>query len=134
MTIEALQEKRATLLATARELAAGDGDYFASNHEQAVRIALARGKQQHDKREDLKKRDAERETRAGPPRERPARARRMLEHADDAALRDRGQSLLLTYWPSEFSQVRGQYRHTSYGEGIKANEFLFQFQIGRAHV
>jgi len=26
-----------------------------------VRIALARGKQQHDKREDLKKRDAERE-------------------------------------------------------------------------
>ena len=40
---------------------------------------------------------------------------------------DKGGSLLLTFWPSEFSQIRGQYRHTRYGEGIKANEFLFQF-------
>jgi hypothetical protein len=40
--------------------------------------------------------------------------------------------LLVTYWPSEFSQIRAQYRHTSYGEGIKANEVLFQllFSIG----
>ena len=51
------------------------------------------------------------------------------EHADDAALRDRGQSLLLTYWPSEFSQVRGQYRRTKYATGDLANEFLFQFQF-----
>jgi len=51
------------------------------------------------------------------------------EHADDAAMRDRGQSLLLTYWPSEFSQVRGQYRRTKYGTGDLANEFLFQFQF-----
>jgi hypothetical protein len=49
------------------------------------------------------------------------------ERADDSSLVDEGASLLLTYWPSEFSQVRGQYRHASYGEGIKANEFLFQF-------
>jgi hypothetical protein len=51
------------------------------------------------------------------------------ERADDPSLVDNGGSALLTYWPSEFSQVRGQYRHTSYGEGIKANEFLFQFQF-----
>jgi hypothetical protein len=51
------------------------------------------------------------------------------ERADDPSLVDKGGSAILTYWPSEFSQVRGQYRHTSYGEGIKANEFLFQFQF-----
>jgi hypothetical protein len=51
------------------------------------------------------------------------------ERADDPSLVDKGGSAVLTYWPSEFSQVRGQYRHTSYGEGIKANEFLFQFQF-----
>jgi len=49
------------------------------------------------------------------------------ERADDPSLVDKGGSLLLTFWPSEFSQIRGQYRHTSYGEGIKADEFLFQF-------
>ena len=51
------------------------------------------------------------------------------EHADDAAMRDRGQSLLLTYWPSEFSQIRGQYRRTKYATDDLANEFLFQFQF-----
>ena len=49
------------------------------------------------------------------------------ERADDPSLVDKGGSLLLTWWPSEFSQIRGQYRHTSYGEGVKADEFLFQF-------
>ena len=34
------------------------------------------------------------------------------DRADDASLFDTGQSLVLTYWPSEFSQVRGQYRRT----------------------
>ena len=29
-------------------------------------------------------------------------------------LRDKGGSVFLTYWPSEFSQVRGQYRRTAY--------------------
>jgi hypothetical protein len=54
------------------------------------------------------------------------------ERADDPSLVDKGGSLLLTFWPSEYSQIRGQYRYTRYGEGIKANEFLFQllFSIG----
>ena len=51
------------------------------------------------------------------------------EHADDAALRDTGQSLLLTFWPSEFGQLRGQYRRSKYATGETANEFLFQFQF-----
>ena len=50
-------------------------------------------------------------------------------HADDETLRDSGQSLMVTYWPSEFSQVRGQYRRTNYAIGDLANEFLFQFQF-----
>jgi hypothetical protein len=49
------------------------------------------------------------------------------ERADDSSLVDKGASALLTYWPSEFSQIRGQYRHTRYADGIKANELLFQF-------
>ena len=48
---------------------------------------------------------------------------------DALALRDTGGSLVLTYWPSEFSQIRGQLRRTRYGEGLTANEFLFQFQF-----
>jgi hypothetical protein len=47
----------------------------------------------------------------------------------DAALQDTGGSLLLTFWPSEFSQIRGQLRRTRYGEGETANELLFQFQF-----
>jgi hypothetical protein len=50
-------------------------------------------------------------------------------HADDASLLDTGGSLLLTFWPSEFSQVRGQYRRTNYALGPTADEFLFQFQF-----
>jgi hypothetical protein len=42
-------------------------------------------------------------------------------------VQDTGGSILLTYWPSEFSQIRGQLRRTQYGEGFTANEFLFQF-------
>ena len=49
--------------------------------------------------------------------------------ADDETLHDVGHSLILSYWPSEFSQVRGQYRHTNYAIGDPANEFLFQFQF-----
>ena len=54
------------------------------------------------------------------------------ERADEPSLVDKGGSLLLTYWPSEFSQIRGQYRHTRYGDGITANELLGQllFSIG----
>jgi hypothetical protein len=49
-----------------------------------------------------------------------------------ANLTDRGGSLVLTYWPSEFSQIRGQYRHTSYADNISANELFMQiiFSLG----
>jgi hypothetical protein len=60
------------------------------------------------------------------------------ERALDPALVDTGGSLLLTFWPSEFSQLRGQFRRTRYAEGQTANELLFQllFSIGAhgAHV
>jgi hypothetical protein len=49
------------------------------------------------------------------------------ERASDSSLTDKGASFLLTYWPSEFSQVRGQFRRTRYAEGVTANEALFQF-------
>jgi hypothetical protein len=51
------------------------------------------------------------------------------DHSERASesLTDKGGSLILTYWPSEFSQIRGQYRYTRFGEGRTANEFLFQF-------
>ena len=49
------------------------------------------------------------------------------DRATNATLRDKGQSALLTYWPSEFSQIRGQYRRTAYADGPTANELLFQF-------
>jgi hypothetical protein len=49
--------------------------------------------------------------------------------AGAATLVDRGQSLLLSFFPSEFSQIRAQYRRTDYADGPTANEFLFQFQF-----
>jgi hypothetical protein len=47
--------------------------------------------------------------------------------ARTANLIDDGFSGVLTYWPSEFSQVRGQYRFTHFSEGRDGNELLFQF-------
>jgi hypothetical protein len=49
------------------------------------------------------------------------------ERSYDDRLKDKGPSLLLTYWPSEFSQVRGQYRRINFAEGTTSNELLFQF-------
>jgi hypothetical protein len=49
------------------------------------------------------------------------------ERAFDSSLVDKGPSVLLTYWPSEFSQIRGQYRRIDYAEGVVSNELLFQF-------
>jgi len=50
------------------------------------------------------------------------------ERAIDPSINDRGASFLMTYKPSEFSLIRGQYRHTRFGDGRpRANEFLFQF-------
>ncbi len=52
--------------------------------------------------------------------------------AQDASLIDTGFSTLLTYWPSEFSQIRGQYRFTRYAGSRDASELLFQilFSLG----
>jgi hypothetical protein len=49
-----------------------------------------------------------------------------------ANLVDQGGSIVLTYWPSEFSQIRGQYRYTNYAENKSANELLLQliFSLG----
>ena len=47
--------------------------------------------------------------------------------AQQANLTDTGFSALLTYWPSEFSQIRGQYRFARYAEGHDGNELRFQF-------
>ncbi len=52
--------------------------------------------------------------------------------AGAAGLTDNGFSAVLTYWPSEFSQIRGQYRFTRYAPDITlrqrdANELLVQF-------
>jgi hypothetical protein len=53
-------------------------------------------------------------------------------HANNANLTDTGFSAILTYWPSEFSQIRGQYRFghlalANPGDFSNANELLFQF-------
>ena len=49
--------------------------------------------------------------------------------ANDASLVDTGGSFVVTYWPSEFSQFRGQYRRTNYALGPSADQWLFQFQF-----
>jgi hypothetical protein len=51
------------------------------------------------------------------------------DRVDDPSINDRGASLILTFWPSEFSQLRGQYRRTSFGNGPDANELLLQVQF-----
>ena len=52
--------------------------------------------------------------------------------ATNASLTDTGFSGILTYWPSEFSQIRGQYRYGHLWDVpndrfTNANEILFQF-------
>jgi len=49
--------------------------------------------------------------------------------AEDPDATDRSGSLILTFWPSEFSQLRGQYRRTHYAFGSTADELLMQVQI-----
>ena len=47
----------------------------------------------------------------------------------DSSLTDQGGSLVLTYWPSEFAQVRGQYRFTRYAQNFDAHEAFIQLQF-----
>jgi len=62
-----------------------------------------------------------------------------FDRARDARITDDGASVVLTYWPSEFSQLRGQYRFTRYGAPFTtatlpaskddAHELLLQLQF-----
>jgi hypothetical protein len=54
------------------------------------------------------------------------------DRSRQANLTDKGGSAILTYWPSEFSQIRGQYRFTDYAGNHKTNELLLQllFSLG----
>lgn len=51
------------------------------------------------------------------------------DRAGDPNVTDRGASVTLTFWPSEFSQIRGQARRIRYGDGPTVNELLLQLQF-----
>ncbi|MFI5180632.1 MAG: hypothetical protein ACHQPI_04515 [Thermoanaerobaculia bacterium] len=55
------------------------------------------------------------------------------DHADDSSLHDRGDSLIVTFWPSEFSQIRAQARRNVYDLGAAgkstATELILQLQF-----
>jgi hypothetical protein len=51
------------------------------------------------------------------------------DRADDGDARDRGEAVTLTFWPSEFSQLRAEGRRRRYAEGVTANELLVQLQF-----
>ena len=52
------------------------------------------------------------------------RAWRSIRRALDTSAIDTGASAFLTFWPTEFSQIRGQFRHINFAEGQRGNEFL----------
>jgi hypothetical protein len=49
--------------------------------------------------------------------------------AGQAGVLDTGIAAVLTFWPSEFSQVRGMYRRTRFAQSETANELLLQLQF-----
>lgn len=51
------------------------------------------------------------------------------DHGDDPAARDTGRALLLTFSPTEFSQLRGELRRREYATGTTADELLLQLQF-----
>jgi hypothetical protein len=51
------------------------------------------------------------------------------DRAFNAQINDKGGSIVLTYWPSEFAQIRGQYRFTRYADQFNANEAFIQLQF-----
>jgi hypothetical protein len=51
------------------------------------------------------------------------------DRADDDTKRDRGGAMTVSFFPSEFSQVRGELRRRRYAEGITANEAFLQIQF-----
>ena len=54
------------------------------------------------------------------------------ERAREAQVNDQGVSAVLTFWPSEFTQLRAQYRRLRFGDEPPANELFLQtlFTIG----
>jgi hypothetical protein len=54
----------------------------------------------------------------------------LVENSSPLRFSDRGASATLTFWPSEFSQLRGQLRRIHYGDIDRAvNELLLQLQF-----
>ncbi len=52
------------------------------------------------------------------------------DHADDESVRDTGAAGTLTFWPSEFAQLRAELRRRHYGlTDYTANELLLQLQF-----
>ncbi|MGH9369025.1 MAG: hypothetical protein ACRD3M_15275 [Thermoanaerobaculia bacterium] len=51
------------------------------------------------------------------------------DRPNDDRARDRGEAVTLTFWPSEFSQIRGEFRQRIYSPSIKAYEGLLQLQF-----
>jgi hypothetical protein len=51
------------------------------------------------------------------------------ERALDPSMTDSAGSVILTFWPTEFSQVRTQVRRINFAEGTAATELLFQFNF-----
>ncbi len=51
------------------------------------------------------------------------------EHPENASLRDTGAAATLTFWPSEFSQLRAEVRRRRYADQITANQLLMQVQF-----
>jgi hypothetical protein len=51
------------------------------------------------------------------------------ERPAEPDLRDSGGALTLTFWPSEFTQLRSELRRRRHAEGSTANELLFQLQF-----
>jgi hypothetical protein len=47
----------------------------------------------------------------------------------EGLLVDTGRSVVVTFWPSEFSQVRGQYRQTRYAGEMSGHELRVQLQF-----
>jgi hypothetical protein len=51
------------------------------------------------------------------------------DHADDAGVTDTGAAAVLTFWPSEFSQLRTELRRRRYADTTTASEVFFQLQF-----
>jgi len=53
----------------------------------------------------------------------------IADHADDTTVHDSGTAATLTFWPSEFSQLRTELRRRLYAGGETADEILLQLQF-----